>query len=139
MVAQSIGLNVGQEAHRLETLTEDVRQRLEKSVLLIISYHIGRKNVISGARLLFELQCQGFDIKDTRYFREIINKLRKEGYAIGSTGGIKGGYWLCANMEELEAFLKVQFHDFAMDLLEQESAMRKGAARMWGIQMSVVE
>jgi hypothetical protein len=139
MVAQSIGLNVGQEAHRLETLTEDVRQRLEKSVLLIISYHIGRKNVISGARLLFELQCQGFDIKDTRYFREIINKLRKEGYAIGSTGGINGGYWLCANMEELEAFLKVQFHDFAMDLLEQESAMRRGAARMWGIQMSVVE
>jgi hypothetical protein len=139
MVAQTIAMNVGQETHRIDSLSEDVKQRLEKSVLLIISYHIGRKNVISGARLLFELQCQGFDIKDTRYFREIINKLRKEGYAIGSTGGIKGGYWLCANMEELEAFLKVQFHDFAMDLLEQESAMRKGASRMWGIQMSVVE
>ena len=139
MSSTPIAMNVGQEEHRLESLSEDIKQRLEKSVLLIISYHIGRKNVISGARLLFELQCEGFDIKDTRYFREIINKLRKEGYAIGSTGGIRGGYWLCENMQELDAFLKVQFHDFAMDLLEQESAMRKGAARMWGIQMSVVE
>ncbi len=139
MVAKSPFLNVGQEAHRLANLMKDEAQRLEKSVMLILAFHVGRKNAISGSRLLFELQCQGFSIRETRYFRDAINDLRKQGFPIGSTGGKRGGYWLCEGWEELNKVLQVQFHDFAMDLLEQESAMRKGAARMWGPQISIIQ
>ncbi len=138
-MTETIPLNIGSEAHRLASMMDEESQRLEKSVLLILSFHVGRKNSISGARLLFELQCQGFKINETRYFREAINNLRKQGFPIGSTGGTKGGYWMCSGWEELQPMLQVQFHDFAMDLLEQEKAMRKGAARMWGPQISIVQ
>lgn len=136
---KNVPLNVGQEVHRLANLMEEEAQRLEKAVLLILSFHVGRKNVISGSRLLFELQSKGFKINETRYFREAINNLRKQGFPIGSTGGKNGGYWLCSGWDELQPMLKVQFYDFAMDLLAQESAMRKGAARMWGPQMSLIQ
>jgi len=135
----SVGFNIGQEAHRLANMPAEDAQRLEKAVLLILSFHVGRKKAIKGTRMLFELNAQGFDLKETRYFREVINNLRKQGWPIGSTGGIKGGYWMCESWAELEPFLKVQFHDFAMDLLEQEKAMRNGAARYWGNQMSFVQ
>jgi len=131
-------LNIGQEAYRLASMPADDVQRLEKAVLLILSFHTGRKKAISGQRMLFELNNQGITITDTRYFREVINGLRKQGWPIGSTGGKKGGYWLCENWAEFEAFVKVQIHDFAMDLLAQEKAMRNEAARMWGPQMSFV-
>ncbi len=134
-----IAMNIGQEAHRLASLMEDESQKLEKAVLLILSFHVGRSHAISGARLLFELQGRGFKINETRYFREAINNLRKQGFPIGSTGGKSGGYWLCSGWQELNPMLQVQFHDFAMDLLEQESAMRQGAARMWGPQMSLIQ
>lgn len=131
-------LNIGSEAHRLAGMLTDESQALERAVLVILAYHVGREQAISGARMLFELQGQGFDINDTRYFREVINSLRKQGMPIGSTGGIKGGYWLCKDWSELGPMLQVQFHDFAMDLLEQEKAMKNGAARMWGPQMSLI-
>jgi hypothetical protein len=138
MTNQTISLNIGQEAHRLAMLTRDENHRLEKAVLHLLAEHVGRDNLIGGQAMLFELQAQGFKINETRYFREAINRLRKEQWPIGSTGGIKGGYWLCKSWSELEAVLGVQFHDFAMDLLEQEKAMRQGAAKMWGPQMSFI-
>jgi len=131
-------LNVGSEAHRLASLIDEDANALEKAVLLILAYHVGRENAISGKLMLFELNGAGFDLSETRYFREVINNLRKQGMPIGSTGGKKGGYWLCKDWSEMEPMLRVQFHDFAMDLLEQEKAMRNGAARMWGPQMSLI-
>ena len=131
-------LNVGNEAHRLDSMIENDALKLERAMTLLLAHHIGRENAMSGNFILSELQAQGINISETRYFREVINKLRKEGWPIGSTGGIKGGYWLCKDWCELDSFLKVQIHDFAMDLLEQEKAMRNGAARMWGSQMSLI-
>ena len=131
-------LNVGSEAYRLANLIEEDARKLEKAVLLILAYHVGSENKISGKKMLFELNGAGFDLSETRYFREVINNLRKQGMPIGSTGGKKGGYWLCKDWSEMEPMLRVQFHDFAMDLLEQEKAMRNGAARMWGSQMSLI-
>lgn len=131
-------LNIGAEAHRLANLLDGDLQRLERAVLIILAYHVGRENAISGQRMLFELSGQGINLSETRYFREVINNLRKQGMPIGSTGGTKGGYWLCKDWSELGPMLQVQFHDFAMDLLEQEKAMKNGAARMWGPQMSLI-
>ncbi len=135
---KTVQLNIGNEAHRLAGMMKEDSQRLERAVLVILAYHVGRDAAISGQCMLFELQGQGFDLSETRYFREVINSLRKQGMPIGSTGGIKGGYWLCKDWSELGPMLQVQFHDFAMDLLEQEKAMKDGAARMWGPQMSLI-
>ncbi|NMC30723.1 MAG: hypothetical protein GYA45_11705 [Pelolinea sp.] len=130
--------NIGQELHRLASMPEKESQKLEQAVLQVLLFHIGRKSAISGARMLFELNGQGFDMKETRYFREVINKLRKKGYPIGSTGGVKGGYWICQNLAELEEFLNKQLHGPAVDMLEQETAIRKNGKRFYGSQMSFV-
>jgi hypothetical protein len=51
MTTQPISLNVGQEAHRLGTLTKDEQDSLEKAIMRILAFRVGRENAIPGARM----------------------------------------------------------------------------------------
>jgi hypothetical protein len=83
--------------------------------------------------LIYALKQSGFDYpKDDRPVRLAINQLRKDGHPICSTGGIGGGYYTAASWDELEEYLGAEVHSRALDLLEQEKAMRDGGQRLWG-------
>ncbi len=97
---------------------------LDRVLLRILSYHVGFDAAISRKRLLCELNNNGFKMKDDRPARLCINQLRKKGVPICSSGGDGGGYWLAANNAELDEFISHELHPRAMDLLEQEKAMR---------------
>lgn len=139
MTTAPIALNIGQEAHRLGSLTKDEQDSLEKAVMRILSLHVGQENIISGARFLGELQAQGFHLSETRPYRDVINQKRKEGWLIGSTGGKNGGYWLCKDRIEYNQFVKVQIVGFYQDLINQKRAMTRAANLFFGGQLCIYD
>lgn len=139
MTSAPIAMNVGHEAHRLGSLTQGEQDSIEKAVMRILSFHVGREKVISGNRMWEELKAQGLKVSETKIFRDEINKLRKEGWPIGSTGGKNGGYWLCKDRIELRTVIDRQIKPFAKDLHEQERAMIRSANLFFGGQLSVFD
>lgn len=61
-------------------------------VVAILSQHIGRDNAISGKQLAREAGV-GYSA-----VRDVVEELRKEGWAIGSNTSV--GYWLIASDDE---------------------------------------
>jgi hypothetical protein len=104
---------------------------LERAVARVLLYHIGRERAISREGLVAALAMSGFKVSE-REARAAINELRKQGRPICSTGGEKGGYWWAANWEELNEYIERELHSRAMDLLEQERALRAEAEKEWG-------
>lgn len=115
---------------------------LDRIILSVLSAHVGRDNIISRRRLIVNLahDLVVLGVRPSRQDRTVrlaINQLRKRGYPICSTGGIKGGYFLAATRQELEDYLAVEIHARAMDLLEQERLMRSYSDRIWPSQASL--
>lgn len=106
---------------------------LEKTILQTLSFHIGRKQAISRGSLLRNVHSMGFKVSD-RELRACINGLRKAGNPICSTGGLFGGYYMAEGWSELDDYINQELHPRAMDLLEQEKALRNAAQRRWGPQ-----
>lgn len=104
---------------------------LEKSVYQVLFERTGRGNAISRQALLSLVQAVYPKTSD-RQLRACVNKLRKDGVMICSTGGEEGGYWIPVNWDELDEYIERELHSRAMDLLEQESALRQSAERKWG-------
>jgi hypothetical protein len=115
----------------VKELIENLPAGLDRAMLRVLDFHIGRDSAISRGRLVADLGRMGFMVHE-REARACINQLRKEGVAICSTGGGEGGYWLAADQEELEEFLEREFDARAMDLHEQARAMRQAAEKRWG-------
>jgi len=99
--------------------------------LQTLAFHCGKKRAIGRKDLVLALSQFGFDIHE-RMIRACINQLRKEGNIICSTGGVDGGYYLADNWEELNEYLVREVHSRAMDLLEQEKALKASGERKWG-------
>ena len=97
----------------------------------IIRYHVGKENAIPRDRLLEKLKLAGWDTSD-REMRSQINLLRKQGALICSCGGHGGGYYLARDWSELEDYIGQELRPRAMDLLEQEKALKVGAKREFG-------
>jgi hypothetical protein len=110
-----------------------LENELEQLVLVVLAFHVGAGKLIQQADFEQELRLRNFT-GDFRDAREAMNRLRHRGHPICAKAGKGGGYFLAACWEELEEFLVREFHAKAMDMLEQESAMRKEATRMWGNQ-----
>jgi hypothetical protein len=104
---------------------------LDRAILRILSFHQGREQAIGRGRLVGDLARMGFEVHE-RVMRACINELRKKGQLICSTGGDGGGYYLPADWNELEEFIKRELHPRAMDLLEQETALKAAAEKQWG-------
>lgn len=104
---------------------------LERAVARVLDFHVGRGNAISRADLLNALYLVGFGV-DERVAREAVNKLRKEGRMICSTGGKKGGYWMAADWKELNEYIEREVDARTFDLLMQKKALRAAAEKVWG-------
>lgn len=106
---------------------------LNRAILRVMSFHVGRGNAIPRVDLVDELAKAGFDHrKEDRPVRLSINQLRKAGLLICSTGGRQGGYFMASSIQEVEDYLDVEVRSRAMDLLEQEKAMKQAAEKTWG-------
>ena len=104
---------------------------VERAILRVLSFHQGAENAIPRFNLLADIKWHGFDISE-REMRAAINSLRKGGALICSAGGNGGGYFSPASPQELEDYFQRELHPRAMDLLEQEKAMREAAEKTWG-------
>ena len=108
---------------------------LDRAILSILRYHKGRENAIPRDDLLEMLKMHGWSPVD-RSVRAQINLLRKDGHLICSAGGHGGGYYLARDWSELEDYIGQELKPRALDLLEQEKALRLGGRREWGINSS---
>ena len=91
--------------------------QMERALLRVLSFHVGRQSVIGRPGLLAQLNRSGFDIDD-RQLRLQINLLRKRGILICSAGGRNGGYWIAANHDEIDKFLmEVKRRNYAQAVL----------------------
>jgi hypothetical protein len=108
-----------------EGLMANLPAGLERALRRVLDQRVGEESAISRADLLRQLGMLGFGFVDERTVRALINDLRKRGELICSRGGSGGGYWYAASREEMEAYLEHEIHPRAMDLLEQEKALRQ--------------
>jgi hypothetical protein len=106
--------------------------QVERTLLRVLSFHVGRQNVIGRPGLLAQLNRSGFDIDD-RQLRLQINLLRKRGILICSAGGRNGGYWIAANHDEIDKFLNHEVRARIADLSEQDRAMSTSAREAFGV------
>jgi len=104
---------------------------LDRAIMRALSFRVGKENAIPRKDLLISLTAQISPLND-RVMRAQINQLRKSGYMICSTGGAGGGYYLARDWDELLDFVNQEIHARAMDLLEQEKALKKTAEKRWG-------
>lgn len=95
------------------------------SLLAVLSRHIGAANGVSATRLVAEIT--GVAVRDAaceRYLREIIVKLRLDGYHVCAWP--EAGYFMAADEEELNRQC-YWLHDRAMTSLLQVAAMKRVA------------
>ena len=106
---------------------------LERYTMRVLEGHIGRKAAIARDELLKRVrEMPGCSTASDRQIRAAINTLRKSGQAICSAGGEDGGYWLAEDWAELSEYMERELHSRAMDLLEQEKALKASAEQRWG-------
>ena len=115
----------------LDDILANLPSGLDCAVLSVMRYHKGRENAIPRIDLLEMLKMHGWETGD-RAVRLQINLLRKQGHLICSAGGRGGGYYIARNWSELEDFIGQELRPRAMDLLEQEKALKVGAKREFG-------
>lgn len=123
--------NIGYEA--TDKLLAELPPGLEREVLTILAKCVGRDKALVKGGILYHVRKKHTLIKTTeRQIRLVVNKLRKSGVMICSTGGIDGGYWIAKDRQELEEFLDHEIRTRINDLREQELALLEAAAKEWG-------
>jgi hypothetical protein len=111
--------------------TEQVNQLLMDAVIAAINPHRGREHAISRHDLLIYLAESG-QPTDERVVRRAIHELREAGNLIGSSGGVKGGYWIMESWPEVDDWCEREVRARALDLMDQARIIRKAAARKIG-------
>jgi hypothetical protein len=104
---------------------------LERAVLRILSQRVGRTLVIGRMSLVNETMKMGFQANE-RQIREAIKYLRRQGHLICSAPGSNGGYWMAANLTELDEFGHQEFEAKISDMSETWRAMKKAAKKKFG-------
>ncbi len=121
----------------LRKMISEMPAGLEREILRILDFHVGRENAISRPQLVIDLALMGFDYtKDDRPVRACINKVRKSGKPgcwICSTGGVHGGYWRAKSHMEIEEFIQREQESRLKDFAKQARAMRAAAESYWGM------
>ena len=99
------------------------------AIMIILSFHVGRRNSISRAHLCAALK----DLKiSDRQVREQIKQLRRSGHLIGSLSGENGGYYLITTPDDLQEFLRREYQAKISDMRQTVEAMTKTASQRWG-------
>lgn len=109
---------------------------LPRAVLSVMRLHVGLENAIGKGNLIEEMKRMGFLRKITlvsaeRKTREVIKRLRREGYLICSSSG-EGGYYLASNWKEYDEFIQIEYRGKIIDMAETVRAMDKTAPRVLG-------
>ena len=104
---------------------------LDRAVLRALQYHVGQGASIRRRDLVNSVKHYIPDVRD-RAIRLTINRLRKDGFPICSTGGVDGGYWIAANPAELDEYITRELKSRALDLHEQIEALNSTRRAMWG-------
>lgn len=115
-----------------DRLLDSLPMGVERAILRILSFHKGRSKAISRDDLLYQLRSYNGIQIDDRQMRAVIAELKKSGELICSAGGVNGGYWIAADWSELKEYHSTELHTRAMEMLEQESAQRAAAEKLWG-------
>jgi hypothetical protein len=115
----------------LNEVIHELPAGLDRAILRNLAFHKGRHRTIGREHLVYQLQRLGFEVQD-RGVRACINQLRKEGNIICSVGGPNGGYYMAEDWNELNEYITNEIHGRAMDLLEQEKALRAAGEKTWG-------
>lgn len=117
----------------IRQLIDKIPPSAERYLLRILQERVGRDKALSRSGLLALVQrMPGCSKLSDRQMRQVINGLRIAGQLICAAAGDEGGYYLAATWEELDEYLQREVHSRAMDLLEQEKALRQAGERQWG-------
>jgi len=108
-----------------DLLISNMPHGIERAMLRVLSYHMGKENAISKPDLMLELKRLGFRTSE-RQARACIVELRKHGHLIASSSG-EGGYFLCSSMEEYNEFAQVEYKSKIVDMSQTLAAMDEGA------------
>jgi hypothetical protein len=105
---------------------------LDRSLLRVLSYHVGRENAIGRFDLLAKVKHMGIVNTTERQLRLAIHELRRAGHLICSAPGSKGGYYMAATLKEFDEFDQTEIRARITDLSETGAAMRRSAAAQFG-------
>ena len=114
----------------IRQMIADLPPGLDRAVMGCLRWYIGKDNAISRADLLDQVS-QHIPIQD-RQLRLAIHELRLSGVMICSSGGVGGGYYIAADWSELQEYLDREVRSRALDLFEQEKALKLAAEKQWG-------
>lgn len=112
-------------------LVNGLEPGLDRAVLRVLAFHIGRENAISRGKLRTDVANHGFAVHE-RALRACIGLLRKAGQPICSTGGEDGGYWLGTSIGEVQDYVDHEINSRIKDLAETKEGILRGARERWG-------
>jgi hypothetical protein len=104
---------------------------LDRTVLRILTYHVGRKQSIGRLNLVLEVRKIGYAVVE-RQVRETIHELRRQGFLICSAPGADGGYYIAENRQEYLDFKQAEFDAKITDMAETVRAMDAAASDQFG-------
>lgn len=117
----------------IPALLATIPEVVDRAIILILSRHVGRDRSLPRQELLDQVKDNGYKIND-RSLRLAINRIRKSGVPICSTGGQSGGYWTAAGWQELNEYLDNEVRSRITDLKDQEKALVAFGLYHWGIE-----
>jgi hypothetical protein len=80
---------------------------LEAGILLVLEQHQGEAEAIKRKPLVQEVcDIEGLEICDRTIRATIKHLITQHGFAIGSKGGKKGGYYMCETPDEIDRVAK---------------------------------
>jgi hypothetical protein len=114
-----------------DLLIAEMPVNLERAVLRVLSFHVGKKNAIGRDQLVETVRMNWPDAHE-RQVRQGIHDLRRKGRLICSMPGESGGYYFAANLDEFWEFIERELHPKAIDLLETEKILKESARQQFG-------
>lgn len=116
----------------LKKMMESLPEGLDKQILKILSFRVGREKAISRAEMVRLLARHGYKV-DEREMRAAINLLRKNEVLICSTGGKNGGYWIGESYEDVIDFCEKEITPRINDLAKTRSSLLDAARKKWKV------
>ena len=112
-----------------DKLIATMPQGLEKAVVQVLKYHVGKEQAIKKDAILADLKNMGYTPHE-RQFRDAVRNLRRDGWLVGSFSA--DGYFLIANKAEFDQFANTEIRPRIADLSETLSAMETAARQRFG-------
>jgi hypothetical protein len=113
-----------------ESLLSTMPAGAERSVLRVLSYHVGLADAIQKPDLIIECAKIGTHFKDERQVRKVIVDLRKRGIAVCSSSG-DSGYFLASSLTEYQEFRGREYIKKIVDMKETVTAMDTSVKQMF--------